>query len=445
LSFLSKILRRKKAPPPEQPAADAEAAEIEDVQEEPAKRRRFRIPLPPLPRFLKLPRLPLPSLPRPSGPVVGALVVIAAVSGLAAWLKLHGDETISRRVVQVPRVLVSLDGRPIADEEEKPDAAKPAQADATAAQEEGKPASGGPQVSLPAMTAPHTQTAAAPPPPPRGPSPSKPGPPIQLKKAPEPGLFEEGDKGPLPKIAEDGRQAWKVYARPFDENDKRPRIAIVISDLGLSSAATETAIQRLPGTVTLAFAPYGPRIAELVEQARAAGHETLMVAPSEPPDLPRNDPGPYTLLASLSTADNLERLETVLSRVPGYVGIVTTNQGRFFANEEALQPVLTMLRRRGLLYVDGRGAARSVAQQLAGAVGLPRAYGNRFLDTEASRGAIDNRLADLERIAREAGIAVGIGQPYPVTIERVAQWAETLDGKGLALAPITAVVDKQPQ
>ena len=78
-------------------------------------------------------------------------------------------------------------------------------------------------------------------------------------------------------------------------------------------------------------------------------------------------------------------------------------------------------------------------------LGLPRAYGNRFLDAEASRGAIDTRLSELEKIARESGAAIGIGQPYPVTIERLAQWVETLDAKGLALAPITAVVDRQPQ
>ena len=82
---------------------------------------------------------------------------------------------------------------------------------------------------------------------------------------------------------------------------------------------------------------------------------------------------------------------------------------------------------------------------MSAAVGLPRAYGNRFLDLEASRGAIDTRLSELERIAKESGIAIGIGQPYPVTIERVARWTETLEEKGLVLVPITATVDRQPQ
>ncbi len=439
MSFLSKLFRRKKAPPPE-------AAESEDVADEPeaseTKRRRFRIPLP-----------RLPAIPRPSGPAVGTLVVIAGLTGLGAWLALHGDETVSRRVVQVPRVMVSLDGKPVAEDPpaETKEAAKEAAAPAAEPPKEEKPAAG-PQVSLPSMAAntppPPPASGAASPPAAAPPAPARTGrfgPPVSLKKAPEPGMVEQGPKGPLPIIAEDGRQAWKVYSRPYDEADKRPRVAIIITDLGLSAAASTAAIQQLPGAVTLAFTPYGARVPELVEEARAAGHETLMAAPSEPPEFPRNDPGPFTLLASLSTAENLDRLEYVLSRVPGYVGVVTTTAGRFFANEEQLQPVLTLLRRRGLLYVDGRGTPKSLVQQMSAAVGLPRAYGNRFLDLEASRGAIDTRLSELERIAKESGIAIGIGQPYPVTIERVARWTETLEEKGLVLVPITATVDRQPQ
>jgi len=447
LSLFDKLWRRKKTPPPRGDDAFSAAMDEEDFLDTPAKKRR---------RF----RIPLPSLPRVSGPAIGALVLVAAMTGLGAWLTLHGDETLSRRVVQVPRVLVPLDGRtpeadaPAAEPATSPTAPPPPVAPPpAAAQAETPPAAGPPPIALPglAATPAGTPPAAAPPAAPSAaatpatPRPSKLGPPIQLKKAPEPGLVEQGPHGPLPIIAEDGRQAWRVYARPFEDVEKRPRIAIIVTDLGPSAAASEAAIQRLPGAVTLAFAPYGTRVPELVEQARAAGHETLMAMPSEPPDFPRNDPGPYTLLTSLSTAENLDRLETVLSRVPGYVGILTTSSGRFFTNEEALQPVLALLRRRGLLFVDGRGASRSVVQQLASAVGLPIAIGSRFLDAEASRGAIDARLAELEKIALESGSATGIGRAYPVTIERIAQWAETLADKGLALAPITAVVERPPR
>ena len=44
-----------------------------------------------------------------------------------------------------------------------------------------------------------------------------------------------------------------------------------------------------------------------------------------------------------------------------------------------------------------------------------------------------------------AKIEVRIGLPYPVTLERVARWAPTLAGKGIALVPITAVANLQSE
>ena len=92
----------------------------------------------------------------------------------------------------------------------------------------------------------------------------------------------------------------------------------------------------------------------------------------------------------------------------------------------------------------GCDAARGGATVLASEMQVPRAINDRFLDDrEVSRATIDARLEEIERIAKEAGVSVAIGQAFPVTIERVRVWAETLDEKGLALAPVSAVVDRQ--
>src|SRR5205807_2411226 len=122
-----------------------------------------------------------------------------------------------------------------------------------------------------------------------------------------------GREGMLPIVARDGRQAWQVYARPFDGADRRPRIAVVMSELGLAGLVTESAIRELPPAVTLVFSPYARQrpIATWVEQARAAGHETLLGVPMEPLDFPRQDPGPHTLLTTLDAARNTERLESL--------------------------------------------------------------------------------------------------------------------------------------
>lgn len=293
--------------------------------------------------------------------------------------------------------------------------------------------------SVPASTttSPETQTAGLPPlpaPPPRDRSSAQP-----LLPAPDPALVETGPSGPLPIIGRDGRQPWLVYGRPFDRADKRPRIAIVITGLGLAGDATQTAIDGLPPAVTLAFDPYAKRLSEWVARARSAGHEVLLSLPMEPVDYPRQDPGPATLLTSLSPRDNLERLDWVLSRVSGYVGLVPMMGSRFATSQTGLLPVMDELKKRGLMFVDGRTSPQSVAGALAQSLNVPHIVADATIDADAARNAIDRQLAALETAAQRDGAALGIGFDYPVTLERVALWAKTLEAKNIALAPASAL------
>ena len=262
-----------------------------------------------------------------------------------------------------------------------------------------------------------------------------------MPAAPDPALVEETRLGLLPRKSPDGRKPWQAYARPFDATNKLPRIAIIINNLGLSGAATEAAIQRLPGPVTLAFAPYSRRLGQWIALARAAGHEVLLDLPMEPIKYPTRVRGTHTLLTSLTADQNMSRLHWTLSRVTGYVGVINQMGSRFTTSEIHVLPILMELEQRGLLFVDSRSALGSVAARVAVDVGLPRAVNSRFIDSNASRDAIDARLSSLEKIARNKGFAVGIGAPFPVTIDRLARWARRLDDKKLVLAPISAVVE----
>ncbi len=266
---------------------------------------------------------------------------------------------------------------------------------------------------------------------------------IAMAPAPDPELLAPGPDGPLPVIGPDGRQAWQAYGRAFADPEERPRIAILLGPLGLIESASYSAIQQLPANVTLAFAPYTRNLSEWIAQARAGGHEVILHIPMEPFDYPDSDPGPHTLLTSVSADDNIQRLEWLLSRASGYIGVSNFMGDRFTTSADHIRPVLGVLKSRGLMFLDAQATRNSVAARVALDLGVPRALNNRFIDSEASRIAIDARLFELERIASSVGTAVGIGFPYPVTIERIASWAATLAGKGLVLAPLSAVANRQ--
>ena len=263
-----------------------------------------------------------------------------------------------------------------------------------------------------------------------------------LAPAPDVDLIEKVATGYLPVIGRDGRQPWQVYARPFDLADKRPRVALVISALGMSATQTDAAINHLPAGVTLAFQPYARKLGEWINLSRAAGHEVMLTLPMEPLDYPRNDPGPNGLLTALEPAKNMERFNWVLSQGTGYVGLVGYEGSRFTASHDDMMPVLEAVKRRGLLFVDNRETAQTAIPALAADIKLPFASSNRTIDRDATRAGVDKRLAELEDIARRNSAAVGIGSPFPVTFERIAVWAQGLEDRGVVLAPVSAVIGR---
>jgi polysaccharide deacetylase 2 family uncharacterized protein YibQ len=287
------------------------------------------------------------------------------------------------------------------------------------------------QAATPAPTAP-VQAEPAPPPPQQVQPPRPQTPPPQQATRP-----------PLPPRDVEA-PTWVRFSRPFDPEDRRPRIAIVMNDLGKSQAATNAAIQNLGGAITLAFSPYADNLTQWVALARAAGHEVLLNVPMEPTDFPATDPGPQTLLTTLSARQNLERLDALLGRAQGYVGIATFAGSRFTTSSDAMRPVIDRMFARGLLLLDSRTAPNSLAARVADEVGVPRAYADRLIDQEASRAAIDRALADLERLARANGAAVGMAQPFPVTFERLINWLALVENRGFVIAPVSAVVNRQP-
>jgi polysaccharide deacetylase 2 family uncharacterized protein YibQ len=258
-------------------------------------------------------------------------------------------------------------------------------------------------------------------------------------------LLESTRHGAIPQIGADGTRPSAAYARPLQlpPNKKdSPRIAIVIGGLGISASGTADAFGKLPGPVTFAIAPYGVDLEKLADHARAENHEVLLQVPMEPFDYPDNDPGPQTLLTSLTADQNTDRLHWLMSRFSGYVGIVNYMGARLSASETALAPVLRDVAKRGLIYVDDGSSPRSIAGQTAGSHNLPFAKSDLVLDAVPTPVEIDRALARLEMLARDNGAAVGIATAQPATIARLAEWVKKVEGRGFVLVPITMVAVK---
>jgi polysaccharide deacetylase 2 family uncharacterized protein YibQ len=255
---------------------------------------------------------------------------------------------------------------------------------------------------------------------------------------PDRALIEMSEQGPLPVRSADGRRPFDVYARPWS-GARGARVAIVIGGLAVSQTGTQAAIAKLPGEVTLAFAPQGNSIGRWMQEARRAGHEIVMQLPLEPFDYPTINPGRNTLTVDASADQNLERLRWALSRTTNYTTVMNYMGARFSADQAAMAPVLAELGHRGLGYLDDGSSARSAAPDLALKDGVPLALGDATIDAVQDRGAILKKLDELEATARAKGFAVGTGSAFDVTVDAVASWVNEAKKRGIEIVPISAV------
>ena len=241
-------------------------------------------------------------------------------------------------------------------------------------------------------------------------------------------LVEITRDGPIPRIGADGTRAAQAFAQPAGAKPG-PRIAIVITGLGVSNATAAEALNKLPAAITFALAPGGAGLDRLA---------LLLQVPMEPSESPDKEAAPRELLASLSPEQNIERLHWLMSRFQGYVGVANQMGDRLTASEPAFAPILREIGNRGLIYVDDGTSPKSLAGQIAATAGSGFAKANLVLDAVPSAVEIDRALAKLEGLARQNGMAVGFATAWPVVIERVAKWSKTVEGRGVSLVPITA-------
>jgi uncharacterized protein len=257
---------------------------------------------------------------------------------------------------------------------------------------------------------------------------------------PRPTLEEKPRPRPQQVALAPGVETWRKNAVPFRDLSSKPLVAVVIDDVGLDRPRSRRAWE-LPGPLTMSFLPYARDLREQAKAARARGHELMLHLPMEPNG--RNDPGPNALLVSLSDAELRQRTNAALDSFEGFAGVNNHMGSRFTAFKPGMETVLRQFKNRGLMFLDSRTTAQSVGDQLAQEMGVPSIVRHVFLDDDESLDAVRRRLAEAEAVARRQGFVVVIGHPHEATLQALNEWLPTVQGKGMALAPATAVLRKR--
>lgn len=245
----------------------------------------------------------------------------------------------------------------------------------------------------------------------------------------------------LPRVRPEPPKPAAAAVAPSAEPARTARIAIVIDDMGENDDETRDALS-LPSNVTFAYLPYPDDIRGKVAAARAEGHEIMLHLPMEP-SVDKN-PGPHALKVEQSWTERQENLIWNLTRFDGYVGVNNHMGSRLTPVRPIMDQVMNQLAKRDVYFLDSRTNAKSQGAAAAQGKGIPTLSRDVFLDNVPDVPAVNRQLAQLEQIALKHGQAVGIGHPFPATVDALEAWLPGLEAKGIEVVPMSRLTFERP-
>ena len=246
-------------------------------------------------------------------------------------------------------------------------------------------------------------------------------------------------------------EVYKEIKTPSNQHDDRPKfkefsksakVAIIIDDMGknLLIAKQLLALDVPLGIAILPFKEFSKSTALITKNSAAT---VILHLPMEP-KLSSNNPGQGALTTSMSDSKLLESLKKALENVPSADGVNNHMGSKFTEDKKKMNIVLNEIKTRGLFFVDSKTTPNSTAYRAAFAMGLAVAQRDVFLDNTRNIDLIEGNISKLAELAIKSGSAIGIGHPYPETLEALKRTLPKLNKLGVEVVPITSLLRSKP-
>jgi polysaccharide deacetylase 2 family uncharacterized protein YibQ len=230
----------------------------------------------------------------------------------------------------------------------------------------------------------------------------------------------------------------KAPKLPPVEKKQMPLVAIIIDDLGYDKKLAEKFIA-LDAKTTFSILPHSPFQDEIARLSKSSGLEIMLHLPMEPIEYPKVDPGPGTLLTSMTPDQLVRQLKENLDAIPDAKGVNNHMGSKMTAESGQMYQIFSILKKRDLYFVDSRTSAQTLCKPSARLFQIPFAQRDVFLDHRQDARFIRRQIKELIRIARRNGYAVGIGHPHTTTYEVLREMLPELK-KAVQLVPASEIV-----
>ncbi len=221
-------------------------------------------------------------------------------------------------------------------------------------------------------------------------------------------------------------------------SEKLPRVALIIDDLGYDKKMAEKFLE-LDINLTFSILPHSPFQNKIARLASSKGLEIMLHMPMEPVEYPEVNPGPGTLLSSMTPDELISQLKENLDTMPSVKGINNHMGSKLTAESTQMYQIFSVLKHRGLFFIDSRTTSDSLCKPSARLFQVPFAQRDIFIDHYQKPDFIRKQIRELIRIARLNGEAVGILHPHSMTYRILQEMLPDLQNQ-VQLVPASKIV-----
>ncbi|HBG17119.1 MAG TPA: hypothetical protein DDW93_10095 [Firmicutes bacterium] len=229
----------------------------------------------------------------------------------------------------------------------------------------------------------------------------------------------------------------KAHSLPEKETRDRPKIALIIDDVGFVRQPTED-FWALDIPLTFAVLPWGKYSELHAKQALQRNQQIILHLPLEPLDSSIN-PGAGAIFESFSPQEALQQLRKNLAAVPGVIGVNNHMGSKGTQDLKMMTLIMTELKMRGLFFIDSMTIKSSLAWKVAQKMQVPVGIRNVFLDGLGIEG-IPLQVRVLIEKALNQGSAIGIAHTRPGVAKAISDCLPLFQQAQIELVHVSQLV-----
>ncbi len=219
-------------------------------------------------------------------------------------------------------------------------------------------------------------------------------------------------------------------------------LAIIIDDVGYSKKQLKRYTD-LGIPLTFAILPQQRFSRHLANQLHESGYETLLHLPLEPMGYPEMDPGKGCLFVKDTLSNIKSTINKNLKYTPFVVGVNNHMGSRFTTNSEKMRLVLTILKEKGLFFIDSYTNPDSCACDVGEELSMEILRNDMFLDNRDEYGYVKERFRKLKQLVLKKKRVIAIGHVQrDATPQVLKEYISIFKEAGIEFVPISKMLKK---